>query len=569
MVEPGGKHEVVAGTRPQDEHSSTTSTSQVTDRSAGSPASTEGSPVSQERQKGLSRVASSNALAAVAARLSALAVGMILTPFVLHRLGREMYGVVITVSAIYEYLSLLRGGINGALRRFVTLHHHAGRIEEARRFYAAGFWWGVLMRVIILGIGLVLAQGVAGYLRIPESSARDATIGVMLIFVACVLADQATSFEIPIYATGRIASISLIRAFTGWGRLGLTVLAFALMSVTLQTYSLAIVGADLLLMILLGARAQRSGVVRSVIPAPTLGAPELRSTIFRYGGLAMLAQAAAILYVATDNLLIGRIYGAGAVTQYSLGTRWTPIIIGFLSATLSGLTPIFTSLEARGESARGRQALTRVVALTSALAVPAFLVPCVIGDLFLVNWVGPEYRSSHQYMIAMLVPAAIEGALAPLWMALLARGRIGWIAAADIIGAVANVLISLFLALVLKLGLLGFALGNTCAYLGKNLLLRPIVVRKDGTLPPMSEILKPLLKALAGASPGLLLLFLARPWIGGSLPAVIAAGLAGAALSVTGSLLLAVGRRELARLAQLLPLGPLRPLLARGTRHDR
>jgi O-antigen/teichoic acid export membrane protein len=222
---------------------------------------------------------------------------------------------------------------------------------------------------------------------------------------------------------------------------------------------------------------------------------------------------------------------------------------------MSGLMPLFTSLEARGEEARSRAALMRVVAITTAISVPACLVPCMVGRLFLLRWVGPEYSDSYLYMVAMLAPAALDGALAPVWMALLARGRIGWIATADIVVAVGNVAISLLLARVFHLGLLGFALGNTIATLAKNLLLRPLMGRKESAMPSMRASLSPLPWALLGTAPGLLLLWVARPLYSGTLAGVIVAGLAGGAISLAGSLLTAVRLAELRKLRALLPGG--------------
>src|SRR5262245_65238383 len=85
-------------------------------------------------RRSLSSAATRNALATVAYRCSNLVVGMMLTPFVLHRVGPDLYGIVVAAGSAYEYLSLLRGGIGSALRRFVTVHHHGGRDEEADRF---------------------------------------------------------------------------------------------------------------------------------------------------------------------------------------------------------------------------------------------------------------------------------------------------------------------------------------------------------------------------------------------------------------------------------------------------
>lgn len=503
--------------------------------------------------RGLAAVASHNAVWAIAARISAVVVSMMLTPFVLDKLGRELYGVVVAVTSVFEYMSLIRGGVGGALRRYVTLYLHGGRWEAARDFYAAGFWWSNILRTVILVVGIAVALPLCGFLRLPEAARPDAAIGVALVFLAAVIADQGNVFSIPIYATGRTVWLSIVSAVGTWGRLGLTVAALSLLVPTLRVYGFALVLTQLVSVFALMILAQRTRVVGPVLPRPQLGSPQLRRELFGYGGLALLSQAASLLYVSTDNLFIGRLYGVAAVTHYSLGTRWAPIITGFLGATMSGLMPLFTSFEARGEAARSRAALVRVVAITTALSVPVCLVPCVVGDLFLLRWVGPEYPDSYRYMLAMLAPAALDGALAPLWMALLARGRIGWIATSDILVAVGNVAISLLLAQVFHLGLLGFALGNTIATLAKNLLLRPLMGRRDPSMPSMRSTLSPLPWALLGTAPGLILLWLARPWFGGSLAGVIVAGFAGGAVCLAGSLLAAVRVAELRKLRKLVP----------------
>ena len=488
-----------------------------------------------------SAVASRSALAAVAARVSAIVVALVLTPFVLGKLEASLYGLAVAVGSVYEYLSLLRGGIGGALRRFVTLHHHGDRPDLARAYYAAGFWWAAMLRVVLLTAGVALAWPLTGFFHLEPALRSGAAVGVALVFLASVINDQGVLLQIPTYATGRTAPISLVIALTGWLRVALVVAGLTWIGATLAVYGGTLVVLELLAtgaFLLLAARARTVG---PALPRPQLGAPDVRRELFRYGGLALLSQSATLLYLSTDNVLIGRIYGPEAVTAYSLGTRWAPLVQGFLVAIVSGLTPIFTSLEARGETARSREALLRVVRVTAALAVPACLVPCVVGESFLVRWVGEEYRTSARYMVAMLAPMVFDGALAPLWMSLIARGRIGWVASADILVAVGNVVLSLVLALGFHLGLLGFALGNTAAILSKNLLLRPLMARRDPATPPLGLVLRPLFRALLGGAPGLALLWLTRPLYSGSLAAVMVAGLVGGAVCLAGSLLAGVG----------------------------
>jgi len=240
------------------------------------------------------------------------------------------------------------------------------------------------------------------------------------------------------------------------------------------------------------------------------------------------------------------------VTEYSLGTRWAPLISGFIWAGLSSLTPLLTQMEARGELSRTRQVVLRAASVSSAIAIPICLVPCVIGDVFFTRWVGPEYAHCVWYLIAMLAPTTFSITLEPVWMAMVARGQIGWIALGDIIVAVANPILSLVLALNFHMGPLGFALGNTVALLAKNLLLRPFATRTNAELPPMGRTLWTLPMALMGGAPALVALFFLKPYYGRSLATVLAAGGVGAAICFAGSLLTAVGWKDTRFILQAL-----------------
>ena len=121
-----------------------------------------------ESSRGLRSVATRNAISAVLARSSTLIVGLILTPFVLHRLGAELYGVIVATGATYEYLSLLRGGMGAALRRYVTLAHHSSKHEEATRYYSVGFWWAVILRTFVLLVAVLIAGAICRFVRLPE-----------------------------------------------------------------------------------------------------------------------------------------------------------------------------------------------------------------------------------------------------------------------------------------------------------------------------------------------------------------------------------------------------------------
>ncbi len=505
---------------------------------------------------GLSGLAARNAASAVVSRVASILLGLVLTPFILHRLGSTLYGLMTATSSGFEYLTLMRGGLGAAMRRHVTIRVHDGRSDEVRRHYAAGFWWGLILRVPILIAGLLAAGPLCRWIGIPAGLMADAVTGVRFLVAGAVVSDAAAIFEVGPYASGNLVGLSMVRTMGVGVRLAVVVAAFLLFRPTLGLYGAALIVVQIVILFMLAVLAQRSRVVGPVVPAPYLGDDRIRKDLFSYGGLALLGQAAAVLWVTTDNLLIGRFYGAAAVTLYSIGARWMPQIRDFLGTMTQSLTPLFTQLEATAPEKRTQAALLRTVGVTSALAVPICLVPCVLGDLFIRRWVGPEYHAAFAILVVSLAPLLLDIAFSPIWFVLLARGKIGWVSTGEMIVAVGNVAISLVLALPLKLGILGFALGNTLALLARNLLLRPLAIRKEPSVPPLGLFILPTLRAIAGGAPALILLYLARPWYGGSLVAVVGAGLVSGVLCLAGSALLAVGPASIRHLAlALIPSG--------------
>jgi hypothetical protein len=269
-------------------------------------------------------IAALNAVTGFAARVAGMVVGMALTPFVLHRIGRELYGISATAGSVLDYLWLLRGGLGTGMRRYVTVNWHSGNKELAERYYAAGFWWSAVLRLAVVGAGVALSRVVCEFMKIPANLMTDAVGGLMLIFIAAGVNDVGGIFEIPTYTTGHTSSVSIVRILGMVLRIALIIPAFLIFTPSLRVYALAALACEVLVMLGLQVMAARQHVVASTVPRPDFGTPEIRNALFRFSGLQVLSQVAAILYLSTDNLLIGRIYGAARVTEYSLGTRWAP-----------------------------------------------------------------------------------------------------------------------------------------------------------------------------------------------------------------------------------------------------
>lgn len=498
--------------------------------------------------------ATANVLLGILARVSGLLAGLLLTPIALAGLGSERYGLLAAVASGFEVLILLRGGLGAALRRYVTLHSQAGDSAAARRDYAVGFWWANLAHAAMLALALALAAGFARFVGLPPFHAEDGERGVRLLVVAWSISQVGSIFEVPVYATGRLQAIQSVSAITPWIRVTAVLLLFASRGPSLAAYATGAIIAEALAMMALAVLAHRVGRVGPSLPRFDLGDRAIRRTMLAYGGWALVLQVATMVLASGPTLLIGRLYGVESVTAYSLGARWEPMLRSLLAVPIAGLAPLFTQLEAAGAEDRARPALARAVGWASALAVPACLVPCVVGDLFLARWVGEAYRPSVRYLWATLLPTTITIAFAPIGAALTGRGRIARLAVGEIAIALAGVGVGWAFARAVGWGPLGLALGSGLALMARSAAVIPWTSMRDRAIGPYSRSWRSVGLALLGGLPGLVILLLLRGFYGGSLVAVVAAGCLGGIAVLLGAITTAVGWNEVRNLWNALAL---------------
>ena len=496
----------------------------------------------------LTRIAAANGIAAGVARVMALVISIVLTPIILGGIGAQLYGVLTVAGSLYDYLTLFRGGLGTAMRRHVTIAFHRGDTEGASEFYQAGFWWGAILRMPILLMAMALAGPLCDFVRVPPELRNEAVLGMRLVLCAAWIGDFSAMFEVPVFASGATAIISYLRSGIGLIRLIVMFAAFSLLVPSLQLYGNLLIGLTLVSTASMGIFAQRAKTVGSAIPKPRIGSPAVRRELFSYGGLALIGQLGELLWVATDTMLIGRLFGPAEITLFSFGARWMPLLRQSWTSILASIQPLFTKLEAENTTDRSRRATEQTVALSAGVSVPACFVPCVVGKAFLAQWVGAEYVSAYPIILITLIPLSLELTLYPIWVVLAARGRIGWVSVAELVLATARIGASLALAVGLSQGILGFAWASGGALLARNLLIRPLAVRDLDALPSTARLLVFYLRAVAGAAPALILLWLVKPHYSNSLAAVVIAGMLGGAFALAGAISASFGRSGLLRL---------------------
>lgn len=112
-------------------------------------------------------------------------VGLVITPFIISKLGDAEYGLYTLIGAFVGYISVLDFGLNNTIIRFVAKYLAEGDKKGEQNFLAISMWiYGIIsVLVVILGVVLFLSLDVVFGNSLSDSEIGKAEIMfVLLVF---------------------------------------------------------------------------------------------------------------------------------------------------------------------------------------------------------------------------------------------------------------------------------------------------------------------------------------------------------------------------------------------------
>ena len=415
-------------------------------------------------------------------------VNLALLPFVLQRIGPELYGTWTTIAALLAVGGLADAGVRTEVVRRVGAANGA-RDEEA---LVASVHQGLTLLAVLVGsvclAGLAAAPvirsfafpgGVPGYGGAEVDLLVRATIALLGVTVLAngyfgvLRGMQRGDIETRGVAAGLVAgALTTVAAVAvGWGLWALFAGCAAQAAVAFGWQWCA---------------------TRKLVPALRLRLVRLTGVGMRaylaLSGLALLAQVSDVIDNQLDKLVLSHVVGSSAVASFQIGTS---LVLQAKALAVLPLAPLLVAIaELRGRDHERMQELERVIVKATAV-----LTAVVLGGLFVFApafvglWLGPGQGPAGLAARLFVVAMAINLSAAPL--AFHAFGE-GWhrLAAA---GAAANILVNglLSVSLTLVLGFNGALYGSIAGNLVGAAVFCGLMRRRMGTSwarPPMGAL---------------------------------------------------------------------------------
>lgn len=425
---------------------------------------------------------------------SAVAAALLLTPYLVHRLGAEGYALYAFVGTLQGYLILLNLGAGVGVQRYAGhLRRHPGRL--------CALLWKALKFQALMGLAGALAFALgrhwfaASFFNIHEHPLA-VVAGVLFWAAATVPFTFLINFAVnAIYGGERFAAYNAI---------------LALQSILVQLAGVAVVAggygvlevAQAICAVHAGIAAWAMLLVRGELSKRAEPSAGDWSEFKVFSLKNFVSQLLWQLTSQGDRLFLLRFLPLWQLGFYSIGAAVAQKLNVFFGAVAVAAFPIMTDLQARGEEERFRRFYLKASELTLFYVLPIAILVYFVAPQFMGLWLGQEFGNKVLLPFRFLVIANVgyHGALLPQSVAL-SRGAPGL--NARVYGAKLAVLLVLwaFLVLALGLGSKGVAMGLALAEWGVTLPYLAIVHRRFMGISPrdfwVESVWRPLIPAAA------------------------------------------------------------------------
>jgi O-antigen/teichoic acid export membrane protein len=383
-----------------------------------------------------------------------LAVGFVLSPFILHKLGDAAFGIWVLIFSLTAYYFMFDFGILAAVPRYVARFVAIGDQEALARFVntslAACCALGLLI-LVVTGIGFHYLGAV---FKIPADF-----LGTARILFLLVGADVALGFPLGVFGC-------VLEGYQSFERLNLTHICASLLRGLFIFLALSL-GGGLQVMAL---AAVTVNLLRHLACAHIV----LRTTPLRLGAkyvdrsmLGELTGFGAVFFVMTiaenlrfqsDAIVIGAFLSSTAITYYAIGSK----LAEYPASIVSSLAQIFTPMASHYEASDDQEGLRKVfVAGNRACALvilPLCAILIVLGKPIIAVWVGTKYLSSYPILLVLIVSKTLFLGQSSSTRMLVGLGRLRLLTLVITLDGAANLILSIIL--LRHWGILGVALGT-------------------------------------------------------------------------------------------------------------
>jgi len=381
--------------------------------------------------------------------------GIFLSPFILHHLGDEAFGLWVLIYSVTGYYGLFDLGIRSSIILYVAKYSATGQQEEMNLLINTALFSYAGIGTLAILVTCIAAYYVNSIFRIPVGF-----VGTARLLLLMVGSSVSLGFPLGVFG-GILAGLQCFYLLNSINIVS-TLLRTFLIIVALQR------GGGLLTVALITVTLPLlNGIANAVATFPLLqlrinSRYVNRSTlrmIAGYSSATLLIIVASRLRFKTDAMIIGTFVSAAAVTYFTIGSRLIDYAQDLVSALSQIIIPMSSQSHAKGDVEGLQKMLVLGNRACAFIIFPTTAVFTILGKSIIEAWVGAKYVSaSYPVMLVLLYPVTLllaQSAAGRMLWGIAKHRTWAWIVLAE---GISNLVLSIIL--VRSYGILGDAFGT-------------------------------------------------------------------------------------------------------------
>jgi O-antigen/teichoic acid export membrane protein len=399
-----------------------------------------------------------------------------LSPFVVHTLGDDLYGLWSLIVSFTGHYSILTLGVQSAATRYVAWAAGKGDEGAMSRTVSSSLAMLLPAAALTLLVGAALALVLGRWFDVPPGELHAAQVACLLVALtaavnfgtavfACILTAHQRFDTLNLVRTGAFAlrsALTVVLLMQGFRIRGLAALGLATMAVSgLVFWALA--------------RRQAAGwrISASLVDGETV------RTLFGYGLKSFVGTSGMMLKYQLDLVLVGLFLAPADIAMYSLGSTLLMYVVQFVHALVHVFEPWATQRFAR-EGVEGLRGLflsgSAFFYVLGGLLVGGALV---FARPFYSLWIDPEHIQAGTIFTILVGPMFFTMGARFGHAFLVAMARIGTFNAVGLAAGVVK--IGLAAVLIPRLGVEGAAWASVVPFVvAEGIWFVPFIARVLG-----------------------------------------------------------------------------------------
>jgi O-antigen/teichoic acid export membrane protein len=402
------------------------------------------------------------------------AIAFYLSPFLIHSLGKEVYGLWVLVGSLTGYMGILDMGVRSAIVKYTSSYFAKKDYKELSNIANNSITLFTIFACVILLVVTILFFFLEDIFQIRPDMLRTSQIVFVIMGV-----NLALTFPLNVFG-GMISGLQRYEITNGLS------IVFAILKLVLliifinQGYG--IIALALITVVLTQVKYLIFFVVvKKLIPEYNFkflyynreAAKKILS--FSFKTFLLVVSEMAVYY--SDTIIIGAFLALSTVTFYVVAWTLLDYLRKIVNRIAFVLMPAASEMDAHKKIENIKNLYKQSTKYSLLIMIPVLSVLLIMGDSFLVLWLGEEFRKS--YMVLLILGAGEIFAL----MQSIANQMLVGLGRHNLIGKqkiyLAGLKIGLSIFLLHYFDILGVAMGTTIPILAVTLFaLIPISLRE-------------------------------------------------------------------------------------------